>query len=63
MNLEEVILELYRLAETREWDGARSDEAVLVAIEGLEHIWGLKQEEAKSRARVMAVKKPPRVWS
>lgn len=63
MTLEEVILELYRLAETKEWDGGRTDEAVFAAIEGLEQIWALKQAEMQARPKAGAVKRPPRVWS
>jgi len=63
MTLDEIILELYRLAETREWDRARSDEALATAIEGMEQIWTLRQADMRRSARVQALKKQPRVWS
>lgn len=63
MTLDEVILELYRLGETRKWDGERSDEAVVVAIEAMEQIWMLKQEDRKRNAKASANKRQPRVWS
>jgi hypothetical protein len=63
MTLDEVILELYRLAETREWDGKASDEALAAAIEGMEQIWTLRQADMRRSARVQALKKQPRIWS
>ena len=63
MTLDEVILELYRLAETREWDGKASDEALAAAIEGMELIWTLRQADMRRTARVQALKKQPRIWS
>ena len=45
MTLDDVILELYRLAETKEWDGKKSDEALTMAIEGMEQIWSLRQAD------------------
>jgi hypothetical protein len=63
MTLDEVILELYRLAETREWDGKASDEALAAAIEGMEQIWTLRQADLRRNARVQALKKQPRIWS
>ena len=63
MKLEDVILELYRLAETREWDGAISDEALFSAIEGMEQIWEVHQANRLKSAMVMANKKQPRLWS
>jgi hypothetical protein len=63
MTLDEVILELYRLAETREWDGKASDEALAAAIEGMEQIWALRQADLRRNARVQALKKQPRIWS
>ena len=62
MTLDEVILELYRLAESRDWDGKASDEALSKAIEGMEHIWELTQEDMRRNAMVNANKKQPRVW-
>src|SRR5512139_3109810 len=47
MTLDEVILELYRLAETKKWDGGSSDEALAAAIEGMEQIWTLRQADAR----------------
>lgn len=63
MTLDDVILELYRLAETKEWDGNRTDEAVFVAIEGLEHIWALRQAESRGRAKAGVFRRLPRVFS
>ncbi|HEY6010539.1 MAG TPA: hypothetical protein VIX18_03630 [Nitrospirota bacterium] len=62
MDLDEVILELYRLAETKTWEGKRSDEALSTAIEGMEQIWQLKQADKRRAAMVNANKKQPRVW-
>ncbi len=63
MKLEDVILELYRLAETREWDGKKTDEAMTSAIEGMEKIWEIQQAEKRKSAMFKANKKQPRVWS
>jgi hypothetical protein len=63
MNLEEAIYELYRLAETRQWDGDTSDEALASAIEGMEKIWELQQADKRKNAMIHANKKQPRVWS
>lgn len=63
MTLDDVILELYRLAETREWDGTISDEALFSAIEGMEQIWEVHQADRVKSAMVMANKKQPRLWS
>ncbi len=63
MTLDEVILELYRLAETKTWDDASSDEALATAIEGMEQIWTLRQADLRRSARVQALKKQPRIWS
>jgi len=63
MTLDDVILELYRLAETKEWDGARSDEALALAIEGMEQIWSLRQDDMRRKTRVQTLKKQPRIWS
>jgi hypothetical protein len=62
MDLDDVILELYRLAESRTWDGKVSDEALHAAIEGMEHIWELKQADLRKNAMVNANKKQPRIW-
>ncbi len=62
MKLEEVIFELYRLAETKAWDGKRSDEALTSAIEGMEKIWELQQADKRKSAMVRANKKQPRIW-
>jgi hypothetical protein len=62
MTLEDVILELYRLAESKNWDGKVTDEALSVAIEGLEKIWELKQADLRRAAMVNANRKQPRVW-
>jgi len=63
MTLDEVILELYRLAESKEWDGGRSEEALAIAIEGMEQIWSLRLADMRRNARVQALKKQPRLWS
>jgi len=63
MTLDDVILELYRLAETKEWDGGRSTEAMAMAIEGMEQIWSLRQADMRRNARVQVLKKQPRIWS
>jgi len=63
MTLDEVILELYRLAETKKWDGRTSDEALTTAIEGMEQIWTLQQADMRRNARVQALKKQPRICS
>ncbi len=62
MSLEEVILELYRLAEAREWEGKKTDEALSAAIEGMEKIWELREADKRRTAMVNANKKQPRVW-
>jgi hypothetical protein len=63
MTLDEVILELYRLAESKNWDKKLTDEALSAAIEGMEHIWELKQADMRKTAMINANKKQPRVWS
>ncbi len=62
MKLEEIIFELYRLAETKAWNGKRSDEALTSAIEGMEKIWELQQADKRKSAMVRANKKQPRIW-
>ncbi len=62
MTLEEVILELYRLAETKQWEGKNSDEALASAIEGMEKILELQQADKRKSAMVNANKKQPRIW-
>ena len=63
MTLDEVIVELYRLAESKEWDGGRSDEALAIAIEGMEQIWSLRLADMRRNARAQALRKQPRLWS
>jgi hypothetical protein len=63
MTLDEVILELYRLAETKAWDGKSTDEALSTAIEGMEQIWTLRQADMRRSTKIQALKKQPRVWS
>jgi hypothetical protein len=63
MTLDEVILELYRLAETRKWDGTKSDEALANALEGMEQIWTLRQAAVRRNARSQPSKKQQRIWS
>jgi hypothetical protein len=62
MMLKDVILELYRLAESKTWDGKDTDEALSAAIEGLEKIWELQQADKRRIAMVHANKKQPRTW-
>lgn len=62
MTIEDVILELYRLAETREWEGKKTDESLSTAIEGMEKIWELREADKRRTAMVNANKKQPRVW-
>ena len=63
MTLDDVIMELYRLAEKKQWDGKKYDEALAMAIEGMEQIWSLRQTDLRRNARVQALKKQPRIWS
>jgi hypothetical protein len=63
MTLDEVILELYRLAEAKKWNGAASDEALAVAIEGMEQIWSLRLADRKKGAKPNGARKQPRLWS
>ncbi|HTG02145.1 MAG TPA: hypothetical protein VK654_16300 [Nitrospirota bacterium] len=62
MTLKEAIMELYRLAESKTWDGETTDEALSAAIEGLEQIWELQQADKRKTAMVHANKKQPRSW-
>lgn len=62
-SIDEVILELYRLAETKAWNGERTDEALIVAIEAMEQIWSLRQEDRRRSAKTAALRKQPRLWS
>jgi len=62
MDIDDVILELYRLAETKDWEGKVTDEALSSAILGMEQIWELKQADKRRAAMVNANKKQPRVW-
>lgn len=62
-SLDEVILELYRLAETKAWNGDRTDEALIVAIEAMEQIWSLRQAERRRGAKMTGLRKQPRLWS
>jgi hypothetical protein len=62
MTLEDVILELYRLAESKNWDGKVTDDALTAAIEGMEKIWELQQADKRRTAMVNANKKQPRIW-
>jgi hypothetical protein len=60
MTIDQVLIELYRLAESKAWDGKNTDEALLAAIEGMERIWEQKQTEKRRSA--MARKKQYRIW-
>ena len=59
MNINEVILELYRLAETRKWRNKATNEALSLsaAIEGMEHIWELRLANKRRNAIANANKK------
>ena len=63
MTLDEVILELYRLAETKKWDGMRSDEALALAVEGMERLWTHRRAAVRRKAGAQPAKEPPRIWS
>jgi hypothetical protein len=52
-------MELYRLAETRAWDGKVTDEALSAAIEGMERLWEQRQADKRRTAMVHANKKQP----
>ncbi len=62
MKIEEAIYELYRLAESRQWEGDKTNEALASAIEGMEKIWQLQQADKRKSAMVKANRKQPRVW-
>ncbi len=62
MGIDQVIIELYRLAETKKWDGKSTDEALFAAIEGMEQLLEQKQAEKKRSTTAHANKKPPRIW-
>jgi hypothetical protein len=62
MQLEDIIMELYRLAETRQWEGVKTDQSLFAAIESLEKIWELQQADKKRTAMALANKKQPRLW-
>jgi hypothetical protein len=63
MTIDEIILELYRLAETKKWNGKTTDEALAAAIEGMEQIWTLRQADLRRSVKNQALKRQPRVWS
>jgi hypothetical protein len=63
MTLDEVILELYRLAETKEWSGKSSDEALAAAIEGMEQIWTLRQADRRRITKNQPLRRQQRIWS
>jgi hypothetical protein len=63
MTIDEIILELYRLAETKKWNGKATDEALAAAIEGMEQIWTLRQADLRRSVKNQALKRQPRVWS
>jgi hypothetical protein len=62
MTLEEVIMELYRLAETKEWEGKKTDEALFSALEGMERIWELTKAGKRKTAMINANKNQSRSW-
>ncbi len=61
LTLDEIILELYRLAETKRFGGESTDEALAAAIEGMEHLWTLRQADHRRNSAGNA-KKQPRIW-
>ncbi len=63
MTLDDMILELYRLAETKEWDNKKTDEALFAAIECMEHIWTLRVAERRKSGMGNPAKRQPRIWS
>ena len=63
MTLDEVILELYRLAETKEWGGQSTDAALASAIEGMEQIWTLRLADRRRSAKNQTPKRQQRIWS
>ena|GEM_PF-1403017 len=63
MTIDEVILELYRLAETRKWGGKKTDAALVAAIDGMEQIWLLRQNDKRKNSGARPFKKQPRIWS
>lgn len=62
MDIDEVVVELYRLAESGKGNNTITDEALLAAIEGLEDLQELKRTETRKLAMINANKKQPRVW-
>ena len=62
MTIDDIILELYRLAETRKWRGNSTHEALAAAIEGMEHIKTQKMADRRKSAIQNANKNRPRVW-
>jgi hypothetical protein len=62
MNLDQIIVELCRLAETKNWNGKATDEALSAAVEGMEYLWEQKQADRRKHAVIQALKKPPRIW-
>jgi len=62
LTLDEVILELYRLAETKRWEGESTSEALAAAIEGMEHLWTLRLADQR-RISAGNARKQPRIWS
>jgi hypothetical protein len=62
LTIDEVILELYRLAETKTFDGQASNEALAAAIEGMEQIWTLRQADRR-RSAMRINRRQPRIWS
>jgi hypothetical protein len=62
LTIDEVILELYRLAETKKFGGQATDEALVAAIEGMEQIWTLRQADRR-RSAMGNSRKQPRIWS
>lgn len=63
MTIDEVILELYRLAETKKWGGKKTDAALVAAIDGMEQIWLLRQNDKRKNSGARPFKKQPRIWS
>jgi hypothetical protein len=62
MTIDQVLIELYRLAESKAWDGKTTDEALLAAIDGMERIWEQKQTDKRRSAMARSNKKQYRIW-
>jgi len=62
VSIDQVIIELYRLAETKKWDEKSTEKALFAAIEGMEQLWEQRQMEKKKSTVAYANRKQPRIW-